>query len=319
MIHQMSVPCMFIANTAINGSHLAGHSVGTLLSLVYPSRAQHSLPWHPGPSRSKQESRQVFKCMSYSPTFSMFRALKSYVFEIYGPSNMFKNPFGLKIFSFGMTKWLGVSLGVISNTGEFRGILSKVRTSDGFFGRWKFLLKKNVFSCHFPMFDVWTSDFCFKYFPKNKVKCEKTKRSILLFALQKNMYMTCFACFCLLSVAFNISAISVERRAVEADIITYLSKAHEENHQCLAYRNAMLKVKSIWKRHNQQGSLGPIWEGSNVYKCILILNDFEGFPENNSALFGLVILRPLITVTKEETSQSGGQIRRWEELKWSQN
>lgn len=58
----------------------------------------------------------------------MFRVLKSYVFEIYGPSNMFKNPFGLKIFSFDMTKWLGVkSPGVISNTGEFRGILSKVR------------------------------------------------------------------------------------------------------------------------------------------------------------------------------------------------
>ena len=90
--------------------------------------------------------------------------------------------------------------------------------------------------------------FGFKYLPKNKVKYEKTKRSILLFgdvALQKNMYMTCFACFCLLSVVFNIFAISVERRAVEADIITYLSKAHEENHQCLAYRNAMRKVKSI--------------------------------------------------------------------------
>lgn len=91
---------------------------------------------------------------------------------------------------------------------------------------------------------------------------------------KKIMYMTCFACFCLLSVVFNISAISVERRAVEADIITYLSKAHEENHQCLAYRNAMRKVKSIWKRDNHHGSLGPIWEGSNVYKCILILRDF---------------------------------------------
>lgn len=100
-----------------------------------------------------------------------------------------------------------------------------------------------------PFSNVWTSLLVSNICPKTKSSVKNTKRSILLFgdvALQKKiMYMTCFACFCLLSVVFNISAISVERRAVEADIITYLSKAHEENHQCLAYRNAMRKVKSM--------------------------------------------------------------------------
>ena len=155
--------------------------------------------------KSFQAGKQVwvFKCMFYSPIFSMFRVLKSYVFEIYGPSNMFKNPFGLKIFSFDMTKWLGVSLGVISNTGEFRGILSKVREPQmDFVGRWKFLKKPCFFM---PFSNVWTS-LLFQIFAQKQSQVWKTQKEVSCFLVmlhyKKNMYMKCFACFCLLSRDF---------------------------------------------------------------------------------------------------------------------
>jgi len=124
------------------------------------------------PSRKADKSS---KCMFYSRTFLMFPVWNLMCWNlIYGPSNMFKNPFGLKIFPFDMTKWLGVSLGVISNTGEFRGILSKVREPQmDFVGRWKFLKPPLFFHAIFQCLDF---SFGFKYLPQNKVKCEKHKK-----------------------------------------------------------------------------------------------------------------------------------------------
>ena len=259
--------------------------------------------------KSFQAGKQVwvFKCMFYSPIFSMFRVLKSYVFEIYGPSNMFKNPFGLKIFSFDMTKWLGVSLGVISNTGEFRGILSKVREPQmDFVGRWKFLKKTLFFSCHFPMFGLL---FCFKYLPKNKVKCEKHKKKYPAFWWCCTTKKTCtwsvllvFVCFPWFLIYLPFPLNGEQLRPTSSPIfprrmrkITSVLPIEMPCGKLKAYANVTIS-KGHWDPFGR--------DQTQMY------TDFEGFPENTSALIGLVILWPLITVTKEETSQSGGQIRR---------
>ena len=207
MIHQMSVPCMFIANTAINGSltpwhHLAGHSVGTLLPLVYPSRAQHSLPWHPGSSRSKQESRSesssacfihlLFQCFG----FWNLMCLKSMDLQICLKTPLVWRSSRLtwqndlvwnhQVWSPTRVNFAGSS----RRWGNLRWIFWTVEV-----GRWS-NPKKNMFlSCLFPMCGLlfWNQIFA----PKTKPSV-KTKRSILLFgdvALQKNHVHDVFCLF----------------------------------------------------------------------------------------------------------------------------
>ena len=180
-------------------SLVAGHSVGTLLSFVYPSRAQYSLSWHPGSSCSKQESTQVFKCMFYS----MFQVLKCYVFEIYGLATplVWRSSCRASHASHDLVK-----PGVISTTGEFRGILSKVTQCEA-------LMRDPFFSMPIPMFGLL---FCFKILPKTKSSVKR--KSILLLKwcctnMKKNMYMTCFVCFSLLSVCSFTFVISPERNS----------------------------------------------------------------------------------------------------------
>ena len=112
-----------------------------------------------------------------------------------------KTPFGLKIFSFDMTKWLGVkSPGVISNTGEFRGILSKVREPQIF---WTVEVPKTppCFSCHFPMFGLL---FWFQIFAPKQSQVWKTQKEascflVMLHYNKKHVHEV----FCLFLFAFR--------------------------------------------------------------------------------------------------------------------
>ncbi len=232
-------------------SLVAGHSVGTLLSFVYPSRAQYSLSWHPGSSCSKQESRQV----------SGVKMLC--VWNIW-PFKLCCNAFGLKIF---LSSWLGGTRCDIHDGWISRDPLEGERTSDRSFRdlnvkRW---CGTPSFPCQFQCLDF---SFVSKYCPKQS-QVSKEKVSCFFNDVAPTWKKRCtwlvlcvFLCFpcVLLHLSFPLNG------TVEADIITYLSKV-EENHQCLAFQFTAIRevVASTWsqwqprKKHPKVEARMPWW------------------------------------------------------------